>query len=367
MAGRRDNVVEGVITGKILQPYKNKYKYTKTISSCLFRKASSVLSLLFIAVWRCGLQSVRFFIRGSTVAEAISRKNAPTFDFLAIGERLRAYRLARNLRSDDIAERLEISRAAVYNLERGEIVKVETLERLAALLEVTLANLLGVESEYHNSAVSYFERMRQLESRSTRILANFDPISILLTSDAYGQHLRAMLDESVPDELRDETSLRINSDVLKILFARRKGFEQQRPGILSLIGLRQVEQFLHHGLVGRLGLPSGTQLERKLAARKEVAHMIDVLNSDPIGVQVGIVADHLPSETFQIFEEPGIQHVAVSPFRLGELPNVRTGIATITTSPDAVAMYRGLIERLWAGAAKGRDGARALQDLLERS
>lgn len=301
------------------------------------------------------------------MAEVAFRRNAPTFDFLAIGERLRAYRLARGLRSDDIAQRLEISRAAVYNLERGEIVKVETLERLAALLEVTLPNLLGVESEYHSSAISYFERMRQLESRSTRILANFDPISVLLTSDEYGQHLRAMLEESVPHELRDEEANRIDSDVLKILFARRKAFEQQRPSILSLIGLRQIEQFLHHGLVGRLGLPSGIQLERKLAARKEVAHMIDVLNSDPIGVQVGIVADHLPSETFQIFEEPGVQHVAVSPFRLGELPNVRTGIATITTSPDAVAMYRGLIERLWAGAAKGRDGARALQALLDAS
>jgi transcriptional regulator with XRE-family HTH domain len=301
------------------------------------------------------------------VAEVISRRTAPAFDFLAIGERLRAYRLARGLRSDDIAERLAISRAAVYNLERGEIVKIETLERLAALLEVTLPNLLGVESEYHDSAVSYFERMRQLESRSTRILANFGPISMLLTSDTYAQYLGEMLDESVPDNLRDENSLRINSEVLKILHARRHAYEQERPSILSLIGLRQVEQFLHHGLVGRLGLPSGTQLERKLAARKEVAHMIEVLNSDPIGVQAGIVTDNLPSETFQIFEEPGIQHVAVSPFRLGELPNVRTGIATITTSYDAVAMYRGLIERLWAGAAKGRDGARLLQELLGRS
>jgi transcriptional regulator with XRE-family HTH domain len=301
------------------------------------------------------------------VIEVLSfRKTAPTFDFLAIGERLRAYRMARGLRSDDIAERLEISRAAVYNLERGEIVKIETLERLAALLEVTLPNLLGVEAEYHDSAVSYFERMRQLESRSTRILANFDPISFLLTSDAYAQHLRSMLEESVPAELTCESSKRINADVLKILAARRKLFEHQRPSILSLIGLRQIEQFLHHGLVGRLGLPSGVQLERKLAARKEVAHIIDVLNSDPIGVQVGIVTDNLPSETFQIFEEPGGVYVAVSPFRLGEMPNVRTGIATITTSPDAVAMYRGLIERMWTGAAKGRDGATALREILDR-
>jgi len=79
-----------------------------------------------------------------------------------------------------------------------------------------------------------------LESRSTRILANFDPISILLTSEAYAQHLGSMLEESVPDELSGESSKRINSDVLKILAARRKLFEQHSPSIPSLIGLRQV-------------------------------------------------------------------------------------------------------------------------------
>lgn len=296
------------------------------------------------------------------------RKTAPTFDFLAIGERLRAYRMARGLRSEDIAERLEISRAAVYKLERGEIIKIETLERLAALLEVTLPMLMGVESEYHDSAVSYFERMRQLESRSTRILVNFDPISFLLTSDQYQNYLRLMLEESVPEELSGESSQRINSEVIKILAARRKLFEVHRPSILSLISLRQIEQFLHHGLVGRIGLPTGVQLERKLAARAEVERIIEVLNNDPIGVQVGIVADALPSETVQIFEEPGgQQHVAMSPFRLGQFPNVRTGIATITTSKDAVAMYRGLIERLWMTSAKGREGARLLQASLDCS
>jgi len=272
--------------------------------------------------------------------------------------------MARRLRSEEVAERLSISRAAVYNLERGEIVKIDTLEKLASLFGVTLPNLLGVEAEYHDSAVSYFERMRQLESRSKRVLANFDPISFLLTSEAYPKILRNMLEESVPHELTDEGSARLNSDVLKILTARRRFFEESRPSILSLIGARQVEQMLHHGLVGRLGLPAGVQLERKLAARSEVAHMISVLESDPIGVQIGIVVENSPNENFQIFEEPGGVHVAVSPFRLGELPNVRSGVASITTSPDAVGMYRRLIGRLWDGAAKGRDGADVLRRLL---
>lgn len=288
-------------------------------------------------------------------------------DFADIGERLRAYRLGKELRSDDIADRLNISRAAVYKLERGEIVKIETLDRLANLLGVSLQNLLGIEAEYHNNAVSYFERMRQLESRCVRVLANFDPISFLLTSPAYGGFLRKMLEESVPEALVDDASKYQVDRVLEILSERRKSFEVTRPGVLSLIGLRQVEQFLHHGLVGKLNLPPGQQLERKIAARDEVMHMIELIESEPVGIQIGIVSDNVPNENFQIFEEAGKTHVAVSPFRLGEMPNIRSGIATITTSPDAINMYRGLIQQLWAGAAKGKEGAALLRELLQRS
>lgn len=290
-----------------------------------------------------------------------------SMDFADIGERLRAYRLGKELRSDDIADRLNISRAAVYKLERGEIVKIETLGRLANLLGVSLQNLLGIEAEYHNSAVSYFERMRQLETRCVRVLANFDPISFLLTSKTYSNFLRKMLEESVPEALTDEASKYLIDRVLEILSERRKHFETTRPGVLSLIGLRQVEQFLHHGLVGKLNLPPGQQLERKIAARDEVMHMIELIESEPVGIQIGIVSDNVPNENFQIFEESGKTHVAVSPFRLGEMPNIRSGIATITTSPDAINMYKGLIQQLWTGAAKGKDGAALLRELLERS
>ena len=223
-----------------------------------------------------------------------------------------------------------------------------------------------MEVEYHDSAVSYFERMRQLESRSVRIVAHFDPISFLLTSDEYENWLRSMLEESIPTSLVDTSWEQTITRVLAILVERKKVFARMRPDVTSLIGLRQIEQFLHHGLVGRLGLPPGVQLERKLAARREVAHIADFLKSNPFGIRIGIVSDNMPSETFQIFEEAEEASVAVSPFRLGELPNIRTGIATITTAPDAVNMYRAMIDRLWTDAAKGKEGAELLQNLLDR-
>src|SRR6478609_7561538 len=94
-----------------------------------------------------------------------------TIDYVALGNRLRAYRVGASLLAEDVAERLGVSRAVVYRLEKGEIVKIETLERLADLLDTSLASLLGVEVEYYSTALGLFERMRQLEESSDRILA----------------------------------------------------------------------------------------------------------------------------------------------------------------------------------------------------
>lgn len=300
------------------------------------------------------------------MTDAAAPPPGPRFNYVDIGERLHAYRLAAGLRSDDVAQRLGLSRAAVYKLERGEIVKIETLERLAVLFGVSLANLLGVEVEYHDSAIAYFERMRQLELRSTRIVAHFDPFSFLLTSDGYDATLRAMLTESAPPSRADAAWQRLVEHVLAILAERKAAFARTRPQLTTLVGLPQIDQFLHHGMVGRLGLPPGVQLERKLAARREVARLVELMRTAPAEWRIGVVADSLPGETFQMCEGSGDTYVAASPFRLGQLPNLRTGIATITTSPDAVAMHRNLARRLWAGAATGEAGAALLLERLDR-
>lgn len=132
-----------------------------------------------------------------------------------------------------------------------------------------------MEVEYHDSAVSYFERMRQLERRSERVVAHFDPISFLLTSHDYDVWLRRMLEESIPPALADRHWANTIDRVLGILQERKSSFSRHQLAVTSLIGLRQIEQFLHHGLVGRLGLPPGVQLERKMAARREVARIVE--------------------------------------------------------------------------------------------
>src|SRR5436305_11833134 len=99
-----------------------------------------------------------------------------------IGNRLKAFRLGSGLSADEIASRLGISRTALYRFENGELAKIETLEKLAELMSVSVPTLLGVGVEYIPSALSYFERMRRIEEASEQTIVLAGPLSYLLAS-----------------------------------------------------------------------------------------------------------------------------------------------------------------------------------------
>ncbi|MWP61675.1 helix-turn-helix domain-containing protein [Gilliamella sp. Pas-s25] len=285
-----------------------------------------------------------------------------SIDYCAIGQRLRAYRIAASLKAEDVAESLKISRAAVYRLEKGEIVKIETLERLASLLDTSFASLLGIDTEYYSSGEGFFERMRQLEEQSTHIYSHFDPFSFLLTSPNYLAHLALMLNES--NESIDHPKYSV---ILSILKERKKQFHQSVPKVINLISLRNVERFLHIGLVGNLTISPGKKSERMLLARKEVYHLIELIEQQSFAPTIAITQEAIPSIAFQIFyQDESPISLAMSPFRLGELPNVTTGIASITSSYDAIKRYRHLFDKLWQNSAKDKQAIDLLKTTLEK-
>src|SRR5882757_1270160 len=149
-----------------------------------------------------------------------------------IGNRLKAFRLGSGLSADEIANRLGISRTALYRFEKGELAKIETLEKLAELLNVSIPTLLGVGVEYVPSAVSYFERMRAL--------------------DQVGE-------------------------VMNVLRQRKETYRRRQPGIVNLIAASEMERFLGNGLVGRLDLPARTRAARRALARAEAEHFASLM------------------------------------------------------------------------------------------
>jgi len=288
--------------------------------------------------------------------------NYSTIDYLSIGQRLRAYRIAASLKAEDVAKNLKISRAAVYRLEKGEIVKIETLDRLATLLNTSVTSLLGVDTEYYSSGDGFFERMRQLEEKSSHIFSHFDPFSFLLTSKQYLSHLSTMLAEANMPQNQQKIA-----STLAILKERKENFHAHFPQVINLIGLQNVERFLHLGLVGNLNISPSKKMERCLMARKEVGHLIELLEEKGKNLEIAITQESIPSLTFQIFyQQKQPLALAISPFRLGELPNVCTGIASITASNDAIKRYQNLFDNLWKNSAKNQQAIDLLKKTLER-
>ncbi|KRE15978.1 DNA-binding protein [Bosea sp. Root483D1] len=288
--------------------------------------------------------------------------------FNEIGERLKAYRLGRGLQAEDVAEQLGISRAAVYRIEAGGVVKIETLERLATLLETTVASLLGAGVEYYSSPVSYFERMRQIEEQADQVVAHFPPLSYLLTSDDYSASLRQTLVEALPAHIAREQAVAEIDAIIAILDERKKARKRRRLSVVNFVNVLEIERWLKLGVVGRFNLPPAELAQRRLAARVEVEHLIGLIESEPMGVQIGLIEETLPNITFQLFRTAEKTLLGLSPFRLGgELPNVRSGIAMLTADEEPVRLYEEIADGLWRRALKGSDAGAVLRAALDRS
>jgi hypothetical protein len=91
------------------------------------------------------------------------------------------------------------------------------------------------------------------------------------------------------------------------------------------------------------------------------------MSDEPMGIQIGVIEHTMPNVTFQLFRKPTQAVLALSPFRLGETPDIQMGIAMITASREAVSLYESMSSDLWSRSRRGRDGAALLKQILDQS
>jgi hypothetical protein len=186
-------------------------------------------------------------------------------------------------------------------------------------------------------------------------------------SNSYRFHLAQMLRESTPSDANSSAKSAAEIEtLLDILDERKSAWQRRRLSVVNLITLPEIERFLQLGLIGRFDLPPDEILRRRALARAEVENVIQVLMDEPMGTQIGLVADTVPNITFQLFRNQNRTAVAISPFRLGEQPNIRIGIAMVTAAEEPVRLYERLAEDLWKRAQKGTNAIQALRSLLDR-
>jgi len=288
--------------------------------------------------------------------------------FSEIGQQLRAYRLESGLRAEEIAARLGVSRAALYRYEKGEVIKLDTIKRLAELLKISPLSLLGIGVEYYNRPVGYLERIRQIEETADQILQVLGPVCYLTTTDAFDSALTDAFEDSISTATSDRAALRAMADqILGLLTARKRMYVARRPGIIAMIPLGSVQRFLEGGIAGPLALSDRMRRMCRDTAATEMEHIATLMETEPMGLQFGLITGTEPNSAFEILRARDRASLSVNPFRPDAHPAAQSGVAMITAADEAVAAHQRVAEANWRDAVKGMAAAARVRQLVEAS
>lgn len=308
-------------------------------------------------------------IADGTDSEVVANGNETAGQRLlrGIGRRLETYRQASGLNADRLALRIGVSRSKLYQIEQGEIVKIDTLLKIAEILSTSAGALLESGTEFIPDAEVFFERVREIEANAQKISNFFGPISYLLTSDSYDELLVDMFMESRPQSEGSADAYQRLDRILAILAMRKKAYRAHSPDLVALVSTRELKRTLAAAAAPAETLSPALRRRFTETMLGEVGRIADIMEEHPLNVSAGVFPD-LPHPTaFQIVRQTGGRTIVqTSPFRLASVPNIDLGVATITENPEAVRHYEAMMQTLWARSLKGRDGANMIRSLIRK-
>jgi transcriptional regulator with XRE-family HTH domain len=270
---------------------------------------------------------------------------------------LKALRLERGLSVEAMAERIKVSRTALYRYERGEAPKLATLQRAASLLGVPLATFMGSGVEWFGTALGFFERLRQIEAQADHIFALFGPASWLLVSDAYAEFVVTLIRAAL-------RSARDADELVDVMRARREAYGRRRPSVVSLLSLHDMQPA--DAAPSTAHRTAADIAKARALHRAEWSHVAAVAEAPPRGVQVGVLRDRIPTTGFSLARGSRGTTVAISPFRFGEPMNLSIGAAAVTQEAQAVRIHETMADELWSAASKGAEAGALLRARLRR-
>jgi transcriptional regulator with XRE-family HTH domain len=285
--------------------------------------------------------------------------------FAEIGQQLRQYRLESGLRAEEIAARLGVSRAALYRYEKGEVIKLDTIKRLAELLKISPLSLLGIGVEYLPRAAQYFERIRQLEETADQVLQAFGPFNYLVTGEAFDGAIAEAFADAAEAVEGDRASVRAQGEqVLNILTARKRIYQARRPSIIAILALPSLRRFLERGVAGHVPTTERVRARCRQAAVVEAENIAALMEAEPMGVQLGLMDAASPNGNFKLLRNRDRAALAINPFGLEAHPTAQVGVAMVTGAEEAIAMHQRVAEQQWRDALKGAAAARAVRAMI---
>lgn len=285
--------------------------------------------------------------------------------FKEIGQQLRAYRMESGLKAEEIAARLGVSRAALYRYEKGEVIKLDTVNRLAELLKISPLTLLGIGVEYYTKPIGYAERLRQMEETSDQILQVFGPLNYLVTSDHYDATLAQMF-KDYAFTLGDDGPIyhTMAEQLREVMLARKKMYQARRPSIICVLTMPSLHQLLSSGIAAALPVSEQLRSLARKVAFYEVEQIATLMEREPIGLQLGVMTKNTPNGPFMLLRGRERANLMINPFPSDSPPDAQSGVAMISNAEDGIATHQRVSEQIWREALKGPAAAQQLRDLL---
>ena len=285
--------------------------------------------------------------------------------FTEIGQQLRAYRLESGMRAEEIATRLGVSRAALYRYEKGDVIKLDTVQRLAELLNISPLSLLGIGVEYYSRPIGYFERLRQLEEAADQLLALDGALLYLTTSDGYDTALADALGDAVLRLDGERAEARATGEqVLGILAARKRAYVARPPGVICMIHAARLRRFLASGVGGGLACSDTLRVRNRQAARSEAMLMADIMAAEPMGLQFGLLPEAETDARFVLLRSRDRAQIAINPFSPDRAAYLPAGVAMVTAADEAIAAHQRVADAQWSDALKGAAGASWVRQIV---
>ncbi|SHE78643.1 Helix-turn-helix domain-containing protein [Acidocella aminolytica 101 = DSM 11237] len=299
------------------------------------------------------------------LGQEMSQRGKELMRFNEIGQQLRAYRMESGLKAEEISARLGVSRAALYRYEKGEVIKLDTVNRLAELLKISPLTLLGIGVEYYSKPVGYAERLRQIEESSDQILQVFGPVCYLITSEHFDVILAQMLEEHAESLGADKHAARVAAEQLVgVMISRKQMYQTRKPSIIGILTIPAIQKFLADGIASAANVSEPLRLAAREAALREVELIANLMESEPIGLQLGLMAQGEPNGPFTLLRSRERATLAINPFPADSPPNIQSGVAMITGAEDAVAAHQRVAELAWREATKGATAAQQVRALI---
>jgi transcriptional regulator with XRE-family HTH domain len=285
--------------------------------------------------------------------------------FSEIGQQLRAYRMESGLKAEEISARLGVSRAALYRYEKGEVIKLDTVNRLAELLKISPLTLLGIGVEYYAKPVGYMERIRQIEETSDQILQVFGPVCYLITSESYDSIMAQIFEENAEAMGPERGMARAAAEqLLGVMISRKRMYANRKPSIIGILTTGSIQKFLADGVAGNNPASDRLRNAAREVALREMELIAELMESEPIGLQLGLMASGEPNGPFTLLRSRERATLAVNPFQPDASPGTQSGIAMITGAEDAVAAHQRVSETAWREAVKGAAAAERVRAMI---